>query len=209
MKTIMENWNRFLKEEPKSAMVAPDQAEDALAKMSQDLEEPAPELSPIEKGQAEDVIKQLIALQLGTEAAAGTGEQVPGEDIDEGRAQRSARRRRRERIERVKEIKRMAGLSGIKLEDFTPEQKEVYAQAKAALKAKKQEDRDVMATTIAHNLSHGDLLKNPVAKKILDKLPDMVKTALLIAAGDNCATSGAITLTCLLQGYASNSGLVD
>lgn len=187
MKTIMENWNRFLREEATKEV---------------------PKLSPIQKGQAEDVIKQLIALQLGTEAAADTGGEGENEEIDEGKAT-MRRRQRKERRERTKEIKRMAGLSGIKLADFTPEQKEVYAQAKAAFKAKEQEDQDVMASTVAHNLSQGDLLKHPLAKKILDKLPDVVKTALLAAAGDSCALGGAITLTCLMQGYASNFGMVE
>ena len=181
MKLIMENWKKFLKE-----------AESAT-------------LSPVEKEQAEDVIKQLIALQLGTEAAADVSQE---EEIDEGKAS-MRRRRTKERRERTKEIKRMAGLSGIKLADFTPEQKQVYAQAKAALKAKEQEDQDVMAATVAHNLSQGDLLRHPIAKKILDKLPGAVKTALLIAAGDNCAQDGAITLTCLMQGYAQSFGQME
>ena len=188
MKTIMENWNRFLKETDEK---------DALGV-----------LSSVQKGQAEDVIKQLIALQLGTEAAAAAGGEGEGEEIDEGKAT-MRRRRKQERRERTKEIKKMAGLSGIKLTDFTPDQKGVYAQAKAAFKAKEQEDQEIMAATAAHNLSQGDLLKNPLAKKILDKLPDVVKSALLVAAGDSCAIDGAITLTCLMQGYASNFGMVE
>lgn len=177
----MENWKKFLKE-----------AEGTT-------------LSPIEKGQAEDVIKQLIALQLGTEAAADASQE---EEIDEGNPA-LRRARKKSRIKRTKEIKRMAGLSGIKLADFTPEQKQIYAQAKATYKANRQEDQDMMNTTIAHNLSQGDLLKHPLAKKILDKLPDVVKTALLAAAGDACAMDGAITLTCLMQGYAQNFGQME
>ena len=182
MKLVLENWRKFVKEADNN---------------------PIPTKLPSkDKKKVEDVIKKLIALQQGFEAAASSAQ---GE-VEESRRSRS---RKKERIQRTKEIKKMAGLSGIKLANFTPEQRQIYNQAKLAFKQKEREEQEVMASTLAHNLSYGDLLKIPAAKKILDILPAGVKTALLAAAGDNCLQSGGITLTCLMQGFGQNYGMMQ
>ena len=185
MKTIMESWKKFIDESS--------------------ITSTAGQLSEKDKKQAEEVIKQLIALQLGTEAAAGVN---PEGDIEEGKAS-MRRRNKKERVQRTKKIKRLAGLNGIKLADFTPEQDELFKQAKMSFREKEAEAQAVMAANVAHTLAAGDLLKHPVAKKILDKLPAAAKTALLAAAGDNCIQSGAITLTCLIQGYGASFGMTE
>ena len=186
MKLVMENWRKFVKETDNDSVPT--------------------QLPPEDKKKVEDVIKQLIALQQGVEAAADASQE---EEIDEGNP-KLRQARRKNRIKRQKEIKRMAGLSGIHLRDFTPEQKQIYAQAKADYEAKYiQGKMDLISNTVAHNLTYGDLLKNPIAKKILDKLPEAVKTTLLAQAGENCLQSGAITLTCLMQGFAQNFGMME
>ena len=185
----MENWKKFLNESDYSSTPA--------------------QLSTKDKKQAEEAIKQLIALQLGADAAAADADSELAERQGEIEETRRSRSRRKERIQRTKEIKKLAGLNGIKLTDFTPEQNELYKQTKLSLTRKEKEEQDVMASTVAHNLSKGDLLQNPIAKKILDKLPDIVKTGLLAAAGDDCLQSGAITLTCLVQGYGQNFGMLE
>ncbi len=84
MKSIMENWKRFIKESS---------AETSLGQLS-------------EKGkkQAEEAIKQLIALELGTEAAAAEADEaIAGEqgEMEEGRRASMNRQRKKERIQRT------------------------------------------------------------------------------------------------------------
>ena len=181
MKLILENWRKFVKETDNDSV--------------------PPQLPPEDKKKVEDVIKQLIALQQGVESAASGAE---GE-VEESRRSRS---RKKEAIQRTKEIKALAGLSGIKLADFTPEQREIYNQAKLSFREKEKEEQEIMASTIAHNLTYGDLLKNPMAKKILDKLPSATTAVLLAQAGEYCFQEGQITLMCLMRGFAQNFGMM-
>tara|TARA_R100000008_G_C3548673_1_gene149063 strand:- start:92 stop:616 length:525 start_codon:yes stop_codon:yes gene_type:complete len=150
------------------------------------LAEEKPKLNPQQIKQLQDFMKSIVALTI---AAEDAGE----EDVKEGSAVRKGRMARRRRRQRTKEIKNAAGLAGVKIANFTPEQRKLYDDAKAVFKKQDDEWTDL---TI-HKIRHGNLLDNPLVKHLVAKGGRPLEIALLGAAAITGCSGSEISLDCI------------
>jgi len=149
------------------------------------LAEEKPKLNPQQIKQLQDFLKSIVALTI---AAEDAGE----ENVKEG-AGRKARAMRRSRRARTKEIKKFAGLAGVKIANFTPEQRKLYDDAKAVFKKQDDEWTDL---TI-HKIRHGNLLDNPLVNHLVAKGGRPLEIALLGAAAITGCSGSEISLDCI------------
>jgi len=134
-----------------------------------------------------DFVKSLaIIAQASDDAETELEERRTGAG---GRKRESARRAKTAKI-----VKQRAGLAGIKMKDFTPEQRRLYDLAKKEFEmANEAEDIAAMNT-----LAHGDILELPIVKQLVNTFPSGFKSFLTSLATQG-ACQGAITLTCLIM----------
>ena len=196
MKTIIENWNKFLNEA--------ELGDDGAKGPTPAGEVPAPTKDQVEA--VEDLLKTIVALADAAddadEEAQETAVQI-GDSLEEGSAARKARMQRKARRRRTKKIKDMAGLVGVKLKDFTPEQRQLYDTAKQELK----QMEDAAEFNFVNTLANGNVLDIPIIKKTIDKGGTPMKMAItaVLAAGGASQCVDELTLTCLAQSLSAAS----
>jgi hypothetical protein len=171
MKLILENWRGYLREE---VSIPPESGDDAREIIRKFLEE-------------------LVILAKAAEDAAAEDESVVGEGSSyrKGRMDRAAQRAHTARI------KEKAGLAGIKLKDFTPEQRQLYDGAKAEIKKLDDDAPLVVANTIAN----GNVLELALVKRLVDLGGAPLKAALTLLSPE-CVDN--LTLRCLA--FAASQG---
>ena len=196
MKILIENWNKFLDE----AELGGDATEEPTA---------AGEVTPPtdqQIGAVEELLKTIVALADAVEDAdtetQETAQEI-GDQLGEGSAARKGRMQRKARQQRTRKIKELAGLTDVKLKDFTPEQRQLYDEAKAEIK---QMD-DAAEFNFVNTLANGNLLDIPIIKKTIDKGGPRVKMAItaVLAAGGASQCVGELTVMCLTQSLSAAS----
>ncbi len=156
-------------------------------------EEPPSELSPEQKKALSAFLQNLVALSTAAEDS---------QPVEERRAGGAQRRRRRKRHQ-IRRYKERAGIpTDVKIKNFTPEQRELYDAAKQQFKTEDEaEIHDLL-----YDLSHGDLLKIPLVKQLIDASPDVLRTALAMLTMDpDCAEKREVTLTCLTNAISGQA----
>jgi len=184
MKLIMEHWRKYLTE----AEARPAVLDKTQIKALQDF------------------VKSISALAMAAEASADEKE-VPnpspsqdveqvaaavGQGIEEGSAVRKGRLAKKSRQRQTATIKKMAGLSGVKLTNFTPEQRQLYDEAKEQLKS--QQEGAEMA--FLSQLTQGDLMEIPILKQLIGDAAPALKLAIAALLQDTCAVEG-LSLYCI------------
>ena len=195
MKLIMENWNKFLVEAELGG-------DGDLKKPTTTGEVPAPTEDQVEA--VEDLLKTIVALASAVEDAdeeiKETAKEI-GNSLGEGSARRMGRAASRDHNQKIKKIKDMAGLAGIKIEDFTPEERQLYDQAKQEVKNME----DAWGFNFINTLVNGNLLDIPIIKKLVDIGGSPLKTAitavLAVAGASQCMDE--LTLACLTNSLHS------
>ena len=194
MHLIMENWSAYVAEAeiggtaPAAATTTGDGAPDTT-------EEPTAEQIKL----VQDFIKSIAVLADASNDAGEEQEEELAQQLHEVPGSKSRRRKKRlkrQRQEYVQKIKERAGVAGIKMKDFTPEQRKLYDEAKELFKQEAEQSEFEAMNTIAN----GDLLDVPLIKKIVDKGGTPLKAALTLVAGE-CASN--LTLTCLTNQLAA------
>tara|TARA_R110002020_G_scaffold12402_1_gene45442 strand:+ start:8327 stop:8923 length:597 start_codon:yes stop_codon:yes gene_type:complete len=192
MKQIVENWNKFLDE----AELGGDATEEPTA---------AGEVTPPtdqQIGAVEELLKTIIALADAVEDAdtetQETAQEI-GDQLGEGAGRRN-RMARKARQQRTRKIKELAGLTDVKLKDFTPEQRQLYDEAKAEIK----QMEDAAEFNFVNTLANGNLLNIPVIKNTIDKggAPLRLAITAVLAAGGASACVDELSLTCLTTALA-------
>ncbi len=193
MKRLIENWNKFLDE----AELGGDATEEPTA---------AGEVTPPtdqQIGAVEELLKTIMALADAVEDAdtetQETAQEI-GDQLGEGSAARKGRMQRKARQQRIRKIKELAGLTDVKLKDFTPEQRQLYDEAKAEIK----QMEDAAEFNFVNTLANGNLLNIPVIKNTIDKGGTPLRLALtaVLAAGGASACVDELSLTCLTTALA-------
>ena len=150
--------------------------------------EPEKALTGQEVALLNNFIKSLAVIAQASEDAGSELEEVGSRS--RGR-QRAAKRKRQEF---TKKIKQKAGLAGIKMKDFTPQQRQLYDAAKQDFK----ETEEAKEMAVMDTLAHGDILNLPIVKQLVNTFPPGFKDTLItIATKGDC--QGEVTLTCLTQ----------
>jgi hypothetical protein len=187
MKLIMENWKNHLAEEELSS----------------------PEVDDEQKKALEEFFKSIMAISLGADAGgdapieptdAPTAETE--ETLEEAAAAKQARKRKKARQARTRQWKEMAGLTGVKIDNFTPEQMQLYQQAKEEFAEKEQQQVDQAIFTVQHTIANGNLLEVPGVKQIVQSGGTPLKVALTAVMG---ACANEVTLTCLTNWLAGQA----
>ena len=164
MKLLLENWRKYLDEaEPPGERVEAQPSEPENVKLVQDF------------------LKNLLVL---TQAAEDSAD----EELEEGAARRG-RMARKSRQYQTKQIKQRAGIAGVKITNFTAEQRQLYDTAKIELR-KVEEDAEQM---FVQTLAGGDLTRLPLVQNIVQLGGDRLKDAL----ADACPT-GTLNMTCIM-----------
>ena len=195
MKTLIENWNKFLDEV--------ELGDDGTKGPPPAGEVPAPTKDQVET--VEDLLKTIVALADAAddadEEAQETAKEI-GDQLGEG-AGRKNRMARKARQQRTKRVKEMAGLAGVKLKDFTPEQRQLYDAAKQELK----QMEDAAEFNFVNTLANGNVLDIPIIKKTIDKGGPRVKMAItaVLAAGGASQCVDELTVMCLTQSLSAAS----
>ena len=154
-------------------------------------QEPTPEQLKL----VQDFLKSIAVIADASEDAGIEKQEDFEQQLAEApgsKARRRQRRLKRQRQEYTQKIKDHAGLAGIKLKDFTPEQRALYDETKALFRQEKEQSEFEVLNT----LTNGNLLDVPLVKNIVDQGGTPLKVALTLVAGE-CAAD--ITLTCLTQ----------
>ena len=154
MKLLFENWRKYLnEEEPPKEVGKPTPAQADLVR---------------------DFIKKLAVIAQASDDLAG--------ELEEGTtsAGRAAKRGRSRRRQHTKLIKDRAGLVGVKLADFTPEQKQLYDQTKKSLRTAPAEAQHAFLATLAG----GNMLKLPMIRHMLRGKNNPLRIALSVVAPD-------------------------
>ena len=112
-------------------------------------------------------------------------------DKTQGLKETGQRFNRRRKKDLIKKIKQRSGLSGIKMEDFTQEQKNLYKDTKREL----QHEEAVATFKIFDTIANGDILKIPLVKNLAAKGGQPLKFAIAAIAGEECSEN--LSLNCL------------
>ena len=167
MKLIMEKWNKCLAE----ATTEP------------------PQLTPEQQAALKLFLVKLVTI---TQAI----EDTPAAPVEEGRAA-GRRARRIARNKSIRRIKVAAGLLGIKKEDFTAAQQDLYQEKAAeiaAAQARNQEKSEAETNLFLDTVANGNILEVPGIKSLVALGGAPLRTGLAAVVG-MCANN--LTLTCL------------
>ena len=152
--------------------------------------------TPVQIELVKDFLKSIALIAQASEDA--------GEEIVEAKAMgRNLRRKAQQRW--TKQIKEMAGLVGVKLKDFTPEQRILFDDAKRQFKEQAEATELAMLNTIAN----GDLANVSFIRNIINKGGAPLRIALAAVVGPECVDN--LSLRCIIMGVAkqiSDTGIM-
>jgi hypothetical protein len=163
VKLLLENWHKYLNETPTASGGS------------------LPSSEPEDVELVQNFLEDLLVI---TQAAEDSAD----EELEEGAARRG-RMARKSRKERTKQIKRNAGLTGVKITNFTAEQRQLYDTAKQELR----KAEDAAEQMFVQTLAGGDLLTLPLVRNLIQAGPPRLKQALKAA----CPT-GSLNMTCIV-----------
>jgi hypothetical protein len=166
MKLILENWRKYLDEVDAAGGSLPSAEDPESAKLVQNF------------------LKDLLVITQAAEDSANE------EELEEGSAVRAGRMARKSRQYQTKQIKQRAGLAGVKIANFTAEQRQLYDTAKQEFLKAQDNAEQVFVQTLAV----GDLTNLPLVRNIIQLGGPRLKQAL----ADACPT-GALNMTCIMH----------
>ena len=146
--------------------------------------------TPEQVEKTEDFIEAIVAIVQAYEDS---------DPVEEGN-----RPTRKKRIQtQINWIKTNAGIDkDIKIQDFTPEQKQMYRVAKQEIK--KQEEAAEIATL--NTIAHGNILDLPLVKQLYNAGGVVLKSALGAMIGPECVDN--LSITCIATAV-SQSGMLE
>jgi hypothetical protein len=149
--------------------------------------------TPEQVEKTEDFIEAIVAIVQAYEDS---------DPVEEASKHRMTTRQRAKRAN-IRHIKYKAGIDdNIEIQDFTPEQKQMYRVAKQEIK--KQEEADEMATL--NTIAHGNILDLPLVKQLYNAGGPFLKAALGAAIGPECVDN--LSLTCIATAV-QQSGMLE